>query len=82
MSSERATPGNSERTRELHMTPSPGIEPGLHWWEANAQPLRHPCSTTTDYSLTSKTSQKNESVQKHIVYMIHRHFDRVNFGLV
>ena len=27
------------------MTPSPGIEPGLHWWEANAQPLRHhPCS--------------------------------------
>ena len=21
------------------MTPSPGIEPGPHWWEANAQPL-------------------------------------------
>ena len=26
------------------MTPSPGIEPGPHWWEASAQPLRHPCS--------------------------------------
>ena len=26
------------------MTPSPGIEPGSHWWEASAQPLRHPCS--------------------------------------
>ena len=25
------------------MMPSPGIEPGPHWWEASAQPLRHPC---------------------------------------
>ena len=27
-----------------HMTPRPGIEPGPHWWEASAPPLRHPCS--------------------------------------
>ena len=27
----------------LHLTPSPRIEPGSHSWEANAQPLRHPC---------------------------------------
>ena len=30
-----------------HVTPSPGIESGPHWWEAaweaNAQPRRHPC---------------------------------------
>ena len=26
------------------MTPSWGIEPGPHWWEASAQPLHHPCS--------------------------------------
>ena len=34
----------SEQSREpknsAHMTPSPGIEPGPHWWEASAQPLR------------------------------------------
>ena len=30
--------------RSPHMTPSPGIEPGPHWWEASALPLRHPCS--------------------------------------
>ena len=23
-------------TNSLHMTPSPGIEPGPHWWEASA----------------------------------------------
>ena len=27
-----------------HMTLSPGIEPGPHWWEASALPLRHPRS--------------------------------------
>ena len=26
------------------MTPSPGIEPGPHWWEASALTLRQPCS--------------------------------------
>ena len=26
------------------MTPSPEIEPGPHWWEASALPLRQPCS--------------------------------------
>ena len=25
------------------MTPSPGIEPRPHWWEASALPLRHHC---------------------------------------
>ena len=38
--------------RNPHMTPSTGIEPGPHWWEAaweaNAQPLRHPCSLYVD----------------------------------
>ena len=29
------------------MTPSPGIEPGPHWWEASALPLRRPCSPGT-----------------------------------
>ena len=28
-----------------HMTPSLGIEPGQHWWQASAlSPLRQPCS--------------------------------------
>ena len=31
-----------------HMTPSLGIRPWPHWWEANAQPLCHPCSPPTD----------------------------------
>jgi len=26
------------------MTLGPGFEPGPHWWEASAIPLRHPCS--------------------------------------
>ena len=26
------------------MTPSPGIEPGPHWWKASDLPLRQPCS--------------------------------------
>ena len=30
------------------MTPSPGIEPGPHRWEANAQPLRHPWNCLPD----------------------------------
>ena len=25
----------SEQTNNRHMTPGPGIEPGLHWWEAS-----------------------------------------------
>ena len=43
------------KTLGVHMTPSPGIEPGPHWWEAaweaNAQPLRHPCSHNINISL-------------------------------
>ena len=31
------------------MTPSPGIEPGPHWWEASALPLRQPCSMYTKW---------------------------------
>ena len=36
-----------QRTNKLnpHMTPSPGIEPGSHWWEASAlttAPSLHP----------------------------------------
>ena len=42
------------------MMPSPGIEPGPHWWEASAQPLRHPCSpgipTQFTYSANGQTS--------------------------
>ena len=41
-----------EPTNSAHMTPSPGIEPGPHWWEASALPLRQPCSPTA-YSLSS-----------------------------
>ena len=38
--------GAEKRTNKLSplMTPSPGIEPGPHWWEANALTLRQPCS--------------------------------------
>ena len=38
--------GAEQRTNKLSplMTPSPGIEPGPHWWEANALTLRQPCS--------------------------------------
>ena len=50
-STRRKTLGAGTRTNNKlnpHMTPSPGIKPGPHWWEAvweaNAQPLRHPCS--------------------------------------
>ena len=39
--------GAEKRTNKLnpHMTPSPGIEPGPHWWEASAlttAPSLHP----------------------------------------
>ena len=35
--------GAEKRTNKLSplMTPSPGIEPGPHWWEASALPLRN-----------------------------------------
>ena len=49
------TLGTGTRTNNKlnpHMTPSTGIEPGTHWWEAawevNAQPLCHPCSLYVD----------------------------------
>ena len=32
------------------MTPSPGIEPGPHWWEASALTLRQPCFLLADWS--------------------------------
>ena len=38
-STRRKTPGAKTRTNNKlnpHMTPSPGIEPGPHWWEASA----------------------------------------------
>ena len=46
-STRRKTLGAGTRTNNNlnpHMTLSPGIEPGPHWWEANVQPLSHPCS--------------------------------------
>ena len=38
--------GAEKRTNKLssHMTPSPGIEPEPHGWEASALSLRQPCS--------------------------------------
>ena len=38
--------GAKKRTNKLSplMTPSLGIEPGPHWWEANALTLCQPCS--------------------------------------
>ena len=41
--------GAEWRTNKLSplMTPSPGIEPGSHWWEASALILRQPCSPCT-----------------------------------
>ena len=43
--------GAELRTNKLSplMTPSPGIEPGPHWWEVSALPLRQPCSRRKDY---------------------------------
>ena len=40
--------GAEYRTNKLspHMKPSPGIEPGPHWWEASALPRRQPCFRT------------------------------------
>ena len=30
------------------MTPSPGIEPGPHWWEASALTLRQPAPLSVE----------------------------------
>ena len=49
------------------MTPSPGIEPshisGRPAWEANAQPLRHPCWRCAFFCLfvCSQTFKLNET---------------------
>ena len=55
----RKTLGAGTRTNNKlnpHMTPSPGIELGSHWWEAaweaNAQPLRHPYSPNNMAGIT------------------------------
>ena len=32
--------------------PNSGIEPGPHWWEANALTLRQPCSTSYTRNVT------------------------------
>ena len=32
----RSKEENQQQTHNPHMTPSPGIEPGPHWWEASA----------------------------------------------
>ena len=32
----RSRDENQQQTQPKYMTPSPGIEPGPHWWEASA----------------------------------------------
>ena len=42
------------------MTPSPGIEPGPHWWEASAltsTPSLHPNNTTVMLNSKAKSTQ-------------------------
>jgi len=36
--------GQESTTNSTHMTPSQGVEPRPHWWEASALTTRHPCS--------------------------------------
>ena len=36
------------------MTPSPGIKPRPHWWDANALPLCQPCSPYVGHFLHTK----------------------------
>ena len=46
-----------------HMTPSPGIKPRPHWWEVNAQPLRHshnPYSVTIVHNSHTRFLHQNE----------------------
>ena len=41
----RSRDDNQQQTQhDPHITPSPEIKPGPHWWEASALPLCHPCS--------------------------------------
>ena len=39
------------------MTPSPGIEPGPHWWEASALPLRQ-------HKPQSEAKRRDENTQR------------------
>ena len=36
--------GREPITNSTHIWHQAGIEPGLHWWEASALSLYHPCS--------------------------------------
>ena len=52
-------------------TPSPGMEPGPHWWKRALSPLRHPCSQSTlDLSMTARSSM-SKTVHYHVPYPSH-----------
>ena len=50
------------------MTPSPGIEPGPHWWKASDLPLHQPCSPKTKAQTKAQIPDWRQTTREVILY--------------